>query len=329
MAESTTNQTAKLRIYYNIKKIKDTNMSYFYAICLSLCWGTAFLASKNIVTELPPWWGTFYRVLAGLLFFVVLYGVQRKNLKIKFNQLWRPWTIGFLLILLPFAAISWGQRFVAPTIGGIFNGTVPIWSFIAGAIILKGQDRFTWRRAIGVTIGMAGLLIIMWPMIAQFSAQLDAGSMALYGCFAFLIMAWSYSIGNVLTKLIMVDNHSVSIETNTFHQYLFSAIALLVIAFIFEPLPPASAFTTKVIVSIFSAGIFSSAVAFLLMVALIKRWGATRMASVTYFTPVVAIASDIIAFGRMPGQSEIIGLFVIFFSLFLIQKKVEPVADKH
>lgn len=305
-------------------------MSYIYAICLSLCWGTAFLASKNIVTELTPWWGTFFRVLAGLLFFIVLYAIiQRKNLKIKVNQLWRPWTIGFLLILLPFAAISWGQRFVLPSIGGIFNGTVPIWSFIAGAIILKGQDRFTWRRAWGVTIGMAGLVVIMWPMLSNSAAQLENSTMALYGCFAFLLMAWCYSLGNVLTKLIMVDNHSVSIEANTFHQYLFSAIALLLISLAFEPLPAAASFTPKVIISILSAGIFSSAVAFLLMIALIKRWGATRMASVTYFTPVVAIATDIIAYGQLPSGGKLVGLAILFFSLFLIQKPVAGEKSSH
>ena len=297
-------------------------MSYLLALCLSLCWGTAFLASKNIVENLPPYWGTFYRVLAGLCFFIVLYGVQRKNLKCPVKQLWRPWTIGFLLILLTFAAISWGQRFVAPSIGGIFNGTVALWTFIAGAVLLKGEDRFTWRRAIGVMVGMVGLLIIMRPMIA--AAQLDASPLALYGCIAFLIMAWSYSLGNVLTKKIMVDSNAIPYEANTFHQYLFSAVVLLIVSFAFEPLPPASAFTAKVVLSIISAGVFSSAVAFLLMVALIKRWGATRMASVTYFTPVVAMASDMIAFGRMPSGAEIVGLLFIFGSLVMIQKKVTP-----
>ncbi len=297
-------------------------MSYVLALCLALCWGTAFLSTKNIVENLPPYWGTFFRVLAGLCFFIVLYAVQRKNLKCPVKQLWRPWTIGFLLILLPFAAISWGQRFVAPTIGGIFNGTVPIWSFIAGAVLLKGEDRFTWRRAAGVTVGMIGLLIIMHPMIA--AAKLDASPMALYGCFAFLIMAWSYSLGNVLTKKIMVDSNAVTHEANTFHQYLFSAVVLLIISLCAEPVPAAAAFTTKVVLSIISAGVFSSAVAFLLMVALIKRWGATRMASVTYFTPVVAMASDMIAFGRMPTGAELGGLLLIFASLVMIQKKVEP-----
>lgn len=296
-------------------------MSYVLAVCLALCWGTAFLASKNMVEALPPWWSTFFRVGAGLLFFMVLYGVQRKNLKCPWRELWRPWTIGLLLILLPFAAVSWGQQFVAPTIGGIFNGTVPIWSFIAGAILLKGVDRFTWRRAAGVTIGMIGLLVIMGPTIC--SARLNASPLALYGCLALLAMAWSYSLGNVLTKKIMVDSNAVSLEANTFHQYLFSALALLVIAALAEPLPAMSAFSTKVVLSIISAGVFSSAVAFLLMVALIKRWGATRMASVTYFTPVVAMATDMIFRARIPHGAEIVGLCLIFISLWLIQKKVE------
>ena len=82
-------------------------MSYLLAFCLALCWGTAFLATKNTVEVLPPYWNTFFRVLAGLLFFIILYGVQRKDLRISLKQIWRPWVIGLLLILLPFAALSW------------------------------------------------------------------------------------------------------------------------------------------------------------------------------------------------------------------------------
>lgn len=292
-------------------------MSYLLAFCLALCWGTAFWATKNIVEVIPPYWGTFLRVLAGLLFFAVLYTIQRKSVRISLKQIWRPWLIGFLILLFPFAAISWSQRFVAPTIGGIFNGTVPIWSFIAGALILKGVDRFTWRRAAGVLIGLIGLLTIMWPAL-----HIGSDPWAFYGCIGFLLMAWSYSLGNVLTKKIMVDDHSATIEANTFHQYVFSAVILLVVSLLLEPAPALGVFSAKVVISIICAGVFSSAVAFLLMIALIKRWGATRMASVTYFVPVVAMGSDMIAFGRMPGINEIVGLLIIFISLFLIQKPV-------
>ncbi len=297
-------------------------MSYFLAFCLALCWGTAFLASKNIVDVLPPYWGAFARVLAGLLFFAVFFALRRAKLSCPVRQLWRPWTISLLLILLPFASLSWGIQHTVPTVAGIFNGTVPIWSFIAGAILLKGVDRFTWRRAAGVVIGLAGLLIIMRPQW-QAALTVPAGKMALWGYLALLVMALSYGVGNVITKKIMVDNTELNWEANTFHQYVFAAVVLCLISLGTEPAPALAVFNTKLVLSIISAGVFSSAVAFLLMIALMKRWGATRMASVTYFSPVIAMGTDILFRARTPHTPELIGMVLIFASLWLIQKPLK------
>ena len=295
--------------------------SYFLAFCLALCWGTPFLFSKNIVEVLPPYWSTFLIVLAGLLFFMVFFGVQKCKLTCPLKELWRPWTIGFLLILLPFTARSWGLQYTDPTIGGIFNGSAPIWAFAAGAVLLKGEDRFTWRRAGGVVLGLVGLLVIMLPQLrgAHTSAL---GKMAVLGYGSLLVMAISYGLGNVFTKKIMVDSNAISWQANTFQQYLFAAVVLGILSLTTETAPALAVFDTKMILSILFAGAFSSAVAFLLMVALIRRWGATRMSSVTYFTPVVAMTTDMLFRARMPQAEELAGLGIIFLSLWLIQKKV-------
>ena len=93
---------------------------------------------------------------------------------------------------------------------------------------------------------------------------------------------------------------------------------------VFSPILPALAvFNTKLVLCILVAGVFSSAVAFLLMLALLKRWGATRMASLTYFTPVIAMLTDILFRARTPIARELIGLIFIFISLWLIQKQVQ------
>lgn len=293
-------------------------MSYLLAVCLALCWGTAFLATKNIVGALPPCWSTFYIVMAGLIFLGGLYLIQGKSLRISRKDIWRPWLIGFLLILFPFAARSWGMRYITATMGGIFNGTVPIWAFIVGAVLLKGVDRFTWLRAFGVLLGMAGVTVIMWPTLS-----LGDNPMAVYGCLAVLLMAWSYAFGNVFTKKIMVDSTHTTLEANAFHQYVFSAIILLIFALCLETAPSASVFSGKVIVSIICAGVFSSAIAFLLLVALLRRWGATRASAISYFTPVVAMLTDIIVSSRFPNKYEIIGLAIILVSSLLIQKPVK------
>ena len=298
-------------------------MGYILAVCLALCWGTAPLATKYIVSALPPVWGTFFRVLAGLIFFAVLYAAQRKSLYLPLRRAWKPALLGFTLILFPFAALSWGLRFVAPTVGGIFYGTVPIWSFIAAGIFLKGEDRFTLRRTIGVLFGLIGMWTVMWPMVSAGAASLEGNPNAVYGCAAFILMTWSLGMGGVLIKKIMVDEHAITPQANTFYQYFFSAVILLISAFMFEQLPAASAFSAKVTLAILAAGVLSSAVAFLLMVALVRRWGATRMAAVAYFSLVVAMGGDFIVYGRIPSGAEACGLLLIFIGLFLIQKKVD------
>ncbi len=278
------------------------------------------MTTKNMVEVLPPCWGTFWQVLAGLVFFLFFFRFRREHFKYPVNQLWRPALISFLLILLPFAARAWALQYTAPTVAGIFNGTSPIWSFIAGAILLKGVDRFTWRRAAGVLIGLAGMVIVMHP---QATLQTTADKMAFLGYGALLVMAVSYGLANVLTKKIMVDNTAISWQANTQYQYIFAAALLLPVALLFEPTPHLADFTPKVIVSIICAGVFSSAIAFLLMVALLRRWGATRMASVTYIVPIVAMGTDILFRGRFPHGAELIGLGFLFISLWLIQKKVD------
>ena len=129
-------------------------------------------------------------------------------------------------------------------------------------------------------------------------------------------------MGGVFIKKIMVDERAITPQANTFYQYLISAIILLVAACVCETAPAPAAFSTKVTVSILAAGVLSSAVAFLLMVALVRRWGATRMAAVAYLSPVVAMAGDFITAGRIPAGPEAGGLALILIGSFLIQKKI-------
>lgn len=293
-------------------------MTTFYFLALAFCWGTAFIAAKNISEAMDPLWGAFFRVTAGFVFFCILFAIRRKSVKLPAKELWRPWLLSILLISFPFFLMSWGQQFVPSGLGGVFNGTVPIWAFILGAILLKGEDSFSWARGAGVLLGVAGIFIIMLPKV-----KFAGGSMELYGSFALLTMAVSYAAGNVATKYIMVDHSVVSTESNIFHQYLSACVLLLVCSLIFADAPAPGAFTTKTVLSILHAGVMSSAVAFLLLLELIKRLGATRASSVTYLTPIVALITDFCFTGRVPAPREFAGVLLIFCSILLIQRPLK------
>ncbi|MGB2578445.1 drug/metabolite transporter (DMT)-like permease [Elusimicrobium simillimum] len=293
-------------------------MTTILFIALAVCWGSAFLATKNIVDSIDPMWGAFSRVFFGFIFLTALFAIRRKSIKVPTKELWKPWVLSLLLIALPFIFMFWGQQYIPSGVAGIFNATVPLWVFLIAAVTLKGEDAFNWRRAVGVLIGLGGIFFIMYPKL-HFSGSMSE----FYGCGALLLMAVCYALGNVGTKYVMVDHKTISIEGNVFQQYLFSAVLLLALSLAFGTMPTAAAFTPKVIISMIVVGVFSSAVAYLILVELIKRLGALRASAVTYLVPLVALSLDFAATGRIPLFNEIGGVLLIFFSLFLIQKPLK------
>ncbi|WP_424245600.1 drug/metabolite transporter (DMT)-like permease [Elusimicrobium posterum] len=294
-------------------------MTNFYFLALAFCWGSAFLATKNIVSQIDPYYGAFSRVFFGFIFFIILFLARRKSIKVPVKEMWRPWLISFLLITFPFILMFWGQQHIPSGVAGIFNATVPFWVFVIAGVILKGEDSFNLTRGLGVLIGIAGILMIMLPK-AQFSGNLNE----FYGCLALLFMSVSYAAGNVATKYLMVDHNTISIEGNIFHQYLSAGVVILIIALIFGNAPSVQTLTQpKVLGSMVYVGVFSSAIAFLLLLTLIKRLGATRASAATYVVPLISLCLDFIDTGRIPALIEIGGTALIIFSLVLIQKPVK------
>ncbi len=291
-------------------------MNLVYFVLLAFFWGTAYVGVKYNVDVVDPYFSAFLRTFIGFIFFGSWFLIKRKSVFLPRKEAWRPWLAGWLIMGMPFVFLYWGQRFIPAGTGGIFNGTVPLWVFIIAAFTLKGEDSFTWRKAAGVFLGLAGLLCVFSPAVIKFSEAMD--KTALYGSISLLLMALCYGAGNVLTKYIL--SKEISLEQNIFHQYFFSTVFLgFVCLSAGAKLPGAEIFEPKVFISIIYVAIFSSAVALLLLFKLLKSWGALKASAVTYFVPFVAVGSDMLLNGRVPDKYEIIGLLIIIVSLLLIQ----------
>jgi len=293
-------------------------MNYFYFFLLAFFWGTAFVGVKYNVGAVDPYVSAFLRVFIGFVFFTVWFLSARKKIFLPRKEAWRPWLAGFLIMGLPFVFLYWGQQFIPAGTAGIFNGTVPLWVFIIAALTLKGEDAFTWRRASGVLLGFAGLLLVLSPAIMRFTNGMAHEKLALYGSISVLLMAVCYALGNVFTKYILSKN--ISQEQNIFHQHLFSMVFLFFMMLLGgAKMPGKEILEPKVLFSIFYVAIFSSAIALLLLFKLLKAWGALRASVVTYLVPIISLGTDFAVNGRVPGVYEIAGVFVIIFSLFLVQ----------
>jgi drug/metabolite transporter (DMT)-like permease len=292
-------------------------MNYVYFFLLAFFWGTAFVGVKYNVAVIDPYISAFLRTFIGFAAFTVWFLAAKKPIFLPRKDAWRPWLAGFLIMGLPFIFLYWGQQFIPAGTGGIFNGTVPLWVFVIAAATLKGEDAFTWRKAAGVFVGFIGLLLVLSQAIAKFRAGGNE-KLVLYGSVSLLLMAVCYAAGNVLTKYIL--NKKIAMSQNIFHQYLFSMVFLFFTAVLAgAKMPGKEILEPKVLISVFYVALFSSAAALLLLFKLLKEWGALKASVATYLVPIIALGSDYILNGRIPGVYEVAGMFVIIFSLFLIQ----------
>ena len=285
-------------------------MNILYFILLAFFWGSAYIGVKYTLEVVEPFTSAFLRTFIGFLFFAIWYLVARKKVHLPLKLAWRPWLAGTLIMTLPFLFLYWGQRFVSAGMGGIMNGTVPLWVFIIAALTIKGEDKFTWKKSIGVLLGFIGLVLTKGFAPVETSALLGMGSL--------LLMAICYALGNVFTKHILTNN--ITMEQNIYHQFMFSSVSLLIVALLSgESLPSFAIFEPKVFVSMLYVGICSSALALLLLFKLLKEWGALKASAATYFVPVVAVTLDYVLNGVVPGVHTITGMVMIIVSLLLIK----------
>ena len=285
-------------------------MNILYFILLAFFWGSAYIGVKYTLEVVGPFTSAFLRTFIGFLFFAIWYLIARKRVHLPLKLAWRPWLAGTLIMSLPFLFLYWGQQFVPAGMGGIINGTVPIWVFIIAALTIKGEDKFTWKRSIGVVLGFIGLVLTKGFEPVETHVLLGMGSL--------LCMAICYAIGNVFTKYILTNN--ITMEQNIFHQFWFSSLFLLVaVLLIGEQLPSSEIFAPKVLISMLYVGICSSALALLLLFKLLKEWGALKASAATYFVPIVAVALDYLLNGVVPGVHTIAGMIIIIVSLLLIK----------
>lgn len=293
-------------------------MNIIYFILLALAWGTSYVGNKYAVDVYGPYLSSFLRVFIGFIFFAAWFLIAKKSFYLPRKEAWRPWLAGMLIMGVPFVFLYWGQQYIPAGTSGIFNSTTPLFVFIIAALTIKGQDAFTWRKAIGVLIGFIGIMCVCQPAIKAYVSA-DMGKMALYGSLSLLMMAFCYALGNVLIKYIMINK--MTMAQNVFHQYFFSMIFLFFVVLLSgEPMPDLnSAFSGKAVFSIVYVALFSSAAALLLLVKLIDEWGALKASMATYLVPFIAVGTDFLFNHTVPTKYEVIGMCIIIVSLVLIQ----------
>jgi drug/metabolite transporter (DMT)-like permease len=282
-------------------------------LLLSILWGGSFFFISVSVSELPPFTLVTMRVgLAAVTLWLVLlvsgYPIP------KSPEVWRAFMMmGLLGNALPFSLIAWGQTHIGAGLASIINATTPIFTIlIAGAFL--SDEHITPRKMLGVTAGLAGVIVLIGP-----SALLELGTNTM-AQLAVIGAAVSYSCATVFGRRFKAMGLS-PLDTAVGQVTASTIILLPVVWFIDKPLQLANP-SLQVWLSILALAIFSTAFAYILFFRILSSSGATNVVLVTFLAPVTASLLGWLMLDEQLQAKHFIGMACIGLGLAIIDGRL-------
>lgn len=285
-------------------------------------WGGSFIAIEAAVKVIPPNLAAAMRVAIASCCIAVITYFRREPFSVPRPLRVRIWLNGLCSMGVPFTFLFWGGKYVPPGLGGVINGTVPLWTFLLGFLFVRDLDRFTGKKLAGVALGLAGVMAVFWSRLGPGEHTQDR---QILGVLAIVVMAICYAVGVLINRTIISKSMELGIRlprfSNLFHQHIASAIYLMIAILVSGTSVAAIGdMTPHTWMAVLYLGCFSTALAFIMFFYLIEKLGPVRASTVTYVMPAFALFYDYLLNGRVPNPSALAGAALILAAVTLVQK---------
>lgn len=271
---------------------------FLLLVAICLIWALNNVVSKLVVGL----WGVPPLTYAALRFGIVML-CTLAWLRPMPRPAWRIVAVGLLLGCGSFALLFMALRTVTPSAAAVVGQAgVPITTLLSIAIL---GERIHWRRALGISLTLAGVLIVLWHPDLSFSS----------GLLLVLASAFSGSLGAVLMKQ-MED-----ISPLRFQAWVsLTSTALLVPAALTErgdwghlaevgwPFVAALLFSALV-VSVFAHTFYYM---------LIARYEANLLAPLTLITPLATIGLGVAITGDSLDTRMLVGSAIALIGVLIV-----------
>ena len=269
-------------------------------IALAAIWGTSFLFIKVGVRELHPLWLTFARVAAGAVTLLVIVALTRDRLP-RDRRLWGHLVVVAALgVTLPFTLFGYGEQRVSSVLAGIWNAATPLVALPLAALVFR-TELFTRRRAAGIMIGFAGVLVVLgvWRGVGGTGQLLCLGA------------AMCYSVAIPYQKKFIAGRAGSGVSIAA-AQLLVALAQLSLAAPLLAGAPPrVTGLSADVVLCVLALGALGTGVAFVLNFRIIRLAGASTSASVTYLMPLVATVVGVTVLGEDLRWYQPVGALII------------------
>jgi drug/metabolite transporter (DMT)-like permease len=280
----------------------------FLLIALSLFWGLNWPIMKMVLSEVPPLYFRSGCLLLGGVGLLLVAVASGNSIRVPAGH-WRQ-----LLTLSLFNIIGWnvfaiyGVSLLPSGRAALLGYTMPLWSTLLSVWLLG--DRISFRRILGLALGLAGILALM-------GGTLESLSETPVGFVCMILAAWSWALGIVIFKRQPVPMPTIALTGWTM---LLGSLPILVVA---VPLETAR-LTMPSFWPLFGLA-YNIFFAFMFCywawnrIVLMVPVGVSSLSSLA--TPLVGVLSGIVFLGEPLGWQEIIAGALILAAVGTVSLK--------
>ncbi len=280
-------------------------------LALAAIWGTSFLFIKVGVRELHPLWLTFGRVAAGALILLVVLAATRDRLPRDLRLWGHLMVVGLLGVALPFTLFGYGEQRVSSVLAGIWNAATPLVA-LPLAVLLFRTERMSARKAAGIGVGFAGVLVVLgvWRGLggAQFTGQLM--------CFG---AAMCYAVAIPYQKKFIAGRAGSGVSMAAAQLIAALAQLTLVVPLLAGAPPNPAGLSGQVLLSVLALGSLGTGIAFVLNFRVVRVAGVSTSTSVTYLMPVVATVVGVLVLGERLHWNQPVGALIVLTGVAVSQ----------
>ncbi|MDO7882730.1 DMT family transporter [Salinibacterium soli] len=281
-------------------------------LALGVAWGIPYLFIKVAVSELEPAMVVLGRSALAAILLLPLALYRKQVLPVL--RRWRPVLIYTVVeIIVPWYFLSSAEQRLPSSTAGLLIAAVPL-AGVGIAFLMGRPAKLTGGNWLGIVVGMLGVAALV---------GLDVAGSDLIAVAEIAVVVVGYALGPAILSRWMPDLPGVGI----------TAVSLALAAVVYVPVVllsggwPTAMPSTEVVVAVVVLAVVCSALAFVLLVALVSEIGPVRATAITYVNPAVAILAGVLFLGERVTVWTIVGFALVLAGSYLVtRRRPDPIA---
>ena len=279
---------------------------------LSILWGGSYLFMKLAVLTVPLFTSVLGRVSIAALALLIVLTISGTGIP-KGRRIWLAFFgMGIFNNVIPMSLIVFSQNSISVGLASILNSITPLFTILV-AHMTTNDERLTFRKLVGISFGIMGVVMLMGPELV------DNFGVAALGEWACLGAALSYACANTFGRRF-VQLGTKPMQT-AFGQVVASTVILAPLVIVVDQPWTISDPGFLPVLSILALGLFCTALAYVIYFQILARSGATAIALVTFMIPPSAILMGWLALGEQISSQDFLGLSLIGVGLFSVNRQ--------